>query len=245
MPPDPQTGGHALRDELRALLLRTTTATVATFLFQRGLRSQYIQGVRRLSRRPLPLVGPAFTLRYIPAREDVDVAATFRDPAHPQRLAIERVPAGSVLVMDCRREVRSAAAGGVLLKRLEVRGCAGLVTDGALRDCDAIAELDMPVFCAGPSAPTNLTRHHAVDIEVPIGCGDAPVYPGDVLIGDGDGVVVIPRGIAAEIGEEAAEKERLEEFLLEEIAKGAPVPGTYPPDAATLARYPDWLAARA
>lgn len=251
MPSEFQTGVPAvapvngvLNGGLPALLGRSTSATVATLLFRRGLRNQLIQGVQCLSRPARRLVGAAFTLRYIPAREDIDHSGSFRDPGHPQRLAIDQAQPGSVLVIDCRGDVRSAAVGGMLVKRLEVRGCAGLVTDGALRDSDEIARLSMPVFCAGRSALTTLTRHHAVDVDVPIGCGDAPVYPGDMLVGDGDGVVVIPRGIAQEIGEEAAEKERLEEFLLEEIARGAPVIGTYPPDETTLARYRAWLTAR-
>lgn len=242
--PDRADSQPAMPEGLRAALLQSSTATLATLLWQRGLRNQFVQGVQRLSRRPLMLVGPAFTLRTIPAREDIDVPEVFRDPAHPQRLAMERVPPGSVLVMDCRGDVRSGSAGGILLKRLEVRGCAGLVTDGALRDADAIAELAMPVFCGGRSAPANLTRHHAVEFEVPIGCGDAPVYPGDILVGDGDGVVVIPRHLAPEIAEQAVEKERLESFVLEEIAAGAPLPGTYPPNEATLARYRDWSKGR-
>lgn len=235
---------HPLYDldaRLRALLQRTCTATVASVLFRRGLRNQYVQGVQRLSRAPLQLLGTAFTMRYIPAREDIDMPSSFRDAAHPQRLGIERVPAGSVLVMDCRGDRRSAAAGDILLKRLEVRGCAGVVTDGALRDCDAIAEMSMPVFCGGRSALSNLTRHHAVELEVPIGCGDAPVYPGDVLLGDGDGVVVIPREMVADIAEEAAEKERYDAFVHEQIANGAPVPGIYPPNEATMARYRNWV----
>lgn len=226
---------------LRAALEQTSSATVASALFQRGLRGQYIQGVQRLSPSSGKLVGTAFTLRCIPAREDIDVSASFRDPQHPQRLAIERVPAGSVLVIDCRGDRRSAAAGDMLLKRLEVRGCAGVVTDGALRDCDTIAAMSMPVFCGGRSALTNLTRHHAVEMEVPIGCGDAPVYPGDVLLGDGDGVIVIPHDIAAEVAREALEKDRLDAFLHAQIADGAPILGTYPPDEAMMARYREWL----
>lgn len=232
---------YELDVELRTLLQGTCTATVASVLFQRGLRNQYIQGVQRLSRAPLQLLGTAFTMRCIPAREDIDLPSSFRDPAHPQRLGIELIPAGSVLVMDCRGDRRSAAAGDILLKRLEVRGCAGVVTDGALRDCDTIADMSMPVFCGGRSALGSLTRHHVVECEVPIGCGDAPVYPGDVVLGDGDGVVIIPREMAADIAAEAIEKERLEVFVHEQIANGAPISGTYPPNEAMMSRYRDWV----
>ena len=168
------------------------TATIATALFKRGLRNQFVQGVRRLQAGAKVMVGPAFTLRYIPAREDLDVVAAFRDPQHPQRLAVETVPAGHVLIMDCRRDASAASAGAILATRLQVRGCAGLVTDGGLRDVEEIAELALPAYCAAPSAPTNLTKHHAVDINLPIGCGSTPVYPGDIVVGDADGVIVVP-----------------------------------------------------
>lgn len=226
-----------LDEAVRAQYLRTSTATLATALFKRGLRNQFVQGVARLSNERIKMVGPAFTLRYMPAREDLDVVEAFRDPSHPQRLAVETVPSGHVLVMDCRRDASAASAGAILLTRLMVRGCAGVVTDGGLRDADEIADLAIPAFCASPSAPTNLTKHRAVDINVPIGCGTAPVFPGDIIVGDGDGAIVIPRGIAEELAEEVARQESLESFILDEIRGGRPLPGVYPPNEATLERY--------
>lgn len=221
------------RDRLR----RASTASIATLLHKRGFRGQFIQGVRRLGAAGERMVGPAFTLRYIPAREDLDAVQAFRDPTHPQRVAVETVPPGHVLVMDCRRDATAASLGSILFTRLQVRGCAGVVTDGGVRDADPIAAMDMPCFSGGPSAPTNLTRHHAVDIGLPIGCGGAPVYPGDVLVGDGDGVIVIPAHLADEIAAEAAGMEAFEDFVLLEVQAGAPVIGTYPPNDATLARF--------
>ena len=141
-------------------------------------------------------MGQAFTLRYIPAREDLNPIEVFRNPDHPQRAAVETVPPGHVLVMDCRGDASAASAGSILHKRMEVRGCAGLVTDGGLRDAELIAQSPMPAFCANPSAPTNLTKHQALDMNVPIGCGGAPVFPGDLVVGDGDGVVIVPLEIA-------------------------------------------------
>jgi regulator of RNase E activity RraA len=226
-----------LSTETRDRLMAVSTATLATILFKRGLRTQFIQGVERLSARPLKMVGPAFTLRYIPAREDLDVIEVFRNPEHPQRKAIETVPPGHVLVMDCRQDKSAASAGGILATRAMIRGCAGIVTDGGLRDADEIAELAMPTFCAGRSAPTNLTRHHAIDLNVPIGCGTAPVFPEDIMVGDGDGVIVLPRGIADEVALEAFNQDKLESFILGEIKGGAALRGTYPPDEATLARF--------
>jgi regulator of RNase E activity RraA len=224
-------------DTIRDQLSGVSTPTLATILFKRGLRNQFIQGVKRLGRKRPKLVGPVFTLRYIPAREDLDVVSVFRDPEHPQRKACETIPPGSVLLMDCRGDSTAASAGSILMTRLMVRGCAGVVTDGGLRDADIIAELDIPSFCATPSAPTNLTKHHAVDLNVPVACGGVAVYPGDWAVGDGDGVVIVPSHLVAEIAVEAIEQERLEDFIALEVAAGAPLPGTYPPGPELLARY--------
>lgn len=227
----------AVSAEAIAILAAAATSSIATLLHKRGLRGQYVQGVQLIGPPGKRMAGPAFTLRYIPAREDIDVVEAFRDPRHPQRLAIETVPPGHVLVMDCRRDASAASGGSLLLTRLQVRGCAGLVTDAGLRDVGTIGELDLPCFAAGASAPTNLARHHAVDIDVPIGCGGAPVFPGDIVVGDGDGVIVIPAHLAEAIAADVGPMEAFEDFALAEIAAGAPVIGTYPPDAATEARY--------
>jgi len=216
------------------------TATLTTQLFKRGLRNVFIQGIRRMSAVKENMVGEAFTLRYIPAREDLDLISAFDNPEHPQRKAVETVPPGQVLVMDCRRETRAASGGNILLTRLKVRGAAGIVTDGCLRDSEAIGMMDFPVYGAGGSAPLNLVCHHAVDINLPIACGGVAVFPGDVLVGDGEGVVVIPAHLAAEVARDAHEQETLEEFVLGEITGGRALPGTYPPNADTLARYREW-----
>jgi regulator of RNase E activity RraA len=206
-------------------------------LHKRGLRNQYVHGARLLGTAEKRMAGPAYTLRYIPAREDLDVVEAFRDPKHAQRLAVDSVPAGHVLVMDCRRDATAASGGSILFTRLEVRGCEGVVSDAGVRDSAAIADLTIPVFCAGAIAPTNLARHHAVDVNVPIGCGGAPVFPGDIMVGDSDGVMVIPSEIAAEVAAEVAPMEAFEDFALAEVRSGRPVIGTYPPDADTQARY--------
>lgn len=226
-----------LAPETAARLKRASTASIATLLHKRGFRNQYVQGARRLGAQAERMVGPAFTLRYIPAREDLDVVEAFRDPTHPQRVAVETVPPGHVLVMDCRRDASAASLGSILFTRLQVRGCAGVVTDAGARDAETIAAMAIPCFAAGASAPTNLTKHHAADIGLPIGCGGAPVYPGDVMVGDGDGVIVIPRHLADEIAAEAAGMEAFEDFVLLEIEAGRPVIGTYPPNEETKARF--------
>lgn len=227
----------ALSDVGRARLLRASSASVATLLHKRGLRNQYIQGVRLMGHPDARMVGPAFTLRHIPAREDIDVVQAFADPSHPQRVAVDTVPSGSVLVMDCRRDASAASCGGLLFARLQARGCVGLVTDAGVRDAREIAGMTMPCFAAGAVAPTNLSRHHALDINVPIGCGGAPVYPGDILVGDFDGVMVIPAALAEALAEETVEMERFERFVQGEITRGEPVIGLYPPDSAARARY--------
>ncbi len=220
---------YILSDATRAKLMTISTASVATALYKRGLRNQFIQNVHPVSWKGANMVGQAFTLRYIPAREDRNPITVFRNADHPQRVAVETCPAGHVLVMDSRKDPRAASAGSILITRLAVRGCAGVVSDGGFRDAEGIGRLDMPAYHQRPSAPTNLTLHEALDINVPISCGDAPVFPGDVMLGDGDGVMVIPAHLADEIAEECIGMECFEEFVLEQVLHGAPVIGLYPP----------------
>ncbi len=234
-----------MRPDTLERLRTASTATLTTLLFKRGLRNVYMQGVRPLSLTSANMVGPAMTLRYIPAREDLDHIGMFADPSHPQRRAVETARAGCVLVQDCRGDTRVASGGQILVTRLMVRGAAGMVTDGGLRDSGPIAAMPFPVFFAKPSAPLNLVQHHAVDIDVPIGCGGVPVYPGDIIVGDADGVVALPAALADELAEEAVEQEQLEAFILERIAAGASLPGTYPPNAETQAAYRAWRASKA
>jgi regulator of RNase E activity RraA len=231
-----------LPSEVFDLLSRASTATVTTQLFKRGLRNTFLYGVRPLNRAHASFVAEAVTLRYIPAREDLDVLAVFDDYDHPQRRAIETTGPGQVLVMDCRGEGRAASAGEILITRLLRRGAAGVVSDGSFRDSPALQRLPFPVFCGSVSATTNLALHHAVDIQVPISCAGVPVYPGDVLVADEEGVVCVPRHLAAEIAQPAADQQLQEEFILEKIQAGAPLRGTYPPDEATLKEYQQWLA---
>ena len=223
------------------LLRHVSVATLCTQLFKRGFRNVYIQGIARLTKPSTGnLVGPAFTMRNIPAREDIDKITAFDNPEHPQRKAIESVPPGHVLVLDCRGETRVASGGQILTTRLKVRGAAGLVSDGPVRDSTEIAKMDFPVYCAGGSAPLNLIFHHAIDLNVPIGCGGVAVYPGDMIVGDEEGVVVIPQHLADEVAVDAVEQEKMEAFILERIEGGARLPGTYPPSEETKAAYAVW-----
>lgn len=218
-----------LNSETRQKLMGVSTATIATALFKRGFRNQMIQDVRPLNHKLPNMVGEAFTLRYIPAREDLNPITVFSDPAHPQRKGIEDCPPGHVFVVDSRKDPRAASAGGILVTRLMKRGAAGIVTDGGFRDSPEIAELPFPAYHNRPSAPTNLTLHQAVDTQVPIACGDAPVWPGDVLVGDGEGVIVIPAHLADEIAAEAHEMTAFEDFVQEKVNEGRSIVGLYPP----------------
>ena len=232
---------ESISSEIHDLLTKVSTATLTTLLFKRGFRNIFMQGVAPLHKPgAVNLVGPAFTVRNIPAREDLDVIEAFRDPDHPQRKAIEMAPPGSVLVQDCRGEKTVACCGSILATRMKVRGLAGMVADGPVRDSGVVAELGIPFFCSGGSAPTNLIKHHTIDMNLPIGCGGVAVYPGDIIVGDLDGVVVLPRYLVEEVAIAAAEQEHMEEFILWRIAAGAALPGTYPPNEDTLNDYLKW-----
>jgi regulator of RNase E activity RraA len=232
MPLSPST-----RDKLKTV----SVATLTTALFKRGLRHQFIQDVRPLNPGLPNMVGEAFTLRYIPAREDLNPLSVFQDRGHPQRKAVEDCPPGAVFVIDSRKDARAASAGGILVSRLMVRGVAGVVTDGGFRDSPEIAKLAIPAYHNRPASPTNLTLHHAIDINVPIGCGDAPVFPGDVVVGDGEGVVVLPANIADELAAEAVEMTAFEDFVQEEVLKGRSILGLYPAtDPQTKVDFEAW-----
>ena len=217
-----------MNQKTREKLMGVSVATLATALYRRNLRNQVIQGVGPVQPKGRNMVGPAFTLRYMPAREDRNQLVEFRNPHHPQRIAIETCPKGHVLVMDSRRDARAATAGDILMTRLMVRGAAGVVTDGGFRDAMNIGKLDMPAYYQRPSPPTNLTCHEAIEINCPIGCGDVAVFPGDVLVGDDDGVIVIPADLVDEVAEEATTMTAYEDFVIEEVQNGATIIGLYP-----------------
>jgi len=223
-------------------LKTVSTATLASALYKRGLRNQMVQGAVPLSPpKGGSMVGEAYTLRYIPAREDLNPMTVFRNHGHPQRKAVEECPAGAVMVIDSRKDARAASAGAILATRLVVRGCAGMVTDGGFRDSAEIGALEMPSYHQRASAPTNLTLHQAIDVNVPIGCGDAPVFPGDVVVGDMDGVIIIPAEIADEIAAEAVEMTAFEDFVIERVRGGQKTLGLYPPtDESNLEVFAAW-----
>ena len=225
----------SLWDDLKV----ASAATLSTVLIRHGLGRTMMQGVFPL-RRGSRLAGEAMTLRFVPAREDLGNPAMLADPEYPQRKAVENIPAGKVLVVDARGELRAGILGDILVTRMAARGAAGLVTDGALRDAASIRRMEWPVFAAGAHPAQHTDRHFAVGIDEIIACGGVAVVPGDVIVGDDDGVVVLPRAVAAEIAREARAQDELETFVQRKIAGGASIRGVYPPNDATRAEFEAW-----
>ena len=217
-----------LTGKIKNIFLKSSVATISTALFKRGLRNQFIQGVSPLNPNLSNMVGYAFTVRYIPAREDLNTLDVFRNPEHPQRVAMEKCPKNHVLIFDSRKDARAASAGAILVTRLMVRGCAGVVTDGGFRDSSEIKKLEFPTYHLRPSSPTNLTLHQAIDINVPIGCGDVAVWPNDLIVGDQEGVIVIPNKIIEEISEEVKSMTVYEDYVIDKVQNGSSIRGLYP-----------------
>lgn len=232
-----------LAEETLPALRTVSTATITTLLTRHGLRRAVVAGVRPCAPGDR-LVGEAFTLRYIPAREDLDWTGTIDNLADAQRVAIERVPPGQVLVMDARGDISSGSLGAILATRLQFRGVAGVVTDGAVRDHAEIGALQMPVFCRAAHPGANKIIYHPQDFGLPIGCGGVAVFPGDVIVGDDDGAVVVPRHLANQVAVDGVEMERMERFIVERIRAGRSIVGTYPLDAEGLAEYERWKSGR-
>jgi regulator of RNase E activity RraA len=229
-----------LSPEIFEMLRIPSTATLTSVLAKRGLRNTFMTGVRPLAPKTR-MVGQAFTLRYIPSREDLDQTGVVDNLTDPQRIAVESVGPNDVLVIDARGDVRAGSMGAILATRMKQRGATGAVTDGAFRDSPEIAACGLPAYARAAHAATNKTIHHPTDVQLPVACGGVAVFPGDVIVGDDEGVVVIPRHLAAEVATEAVAQERREEFIMEKIRNGASIVGVYPPNEKTLAEYAEWL----
>ena len=213
-----------------------STGTLTTQLLHRGFRQRFLVGVKPLNARAARFVGEAYTVRLIPAREDIDTFDALQR-GDLQWTAVEEIPSGHVLMVDANKDVRAGVYGDMLLTRLWQRGAAAVVTDGAFRDGPAIASMEIPAYSATTTATSRLSFFHVADLQVPIGCMDVAVYPGDVVVGDLEGVVVIPRHLAVEIAIESEQQEELETYLLGRLAAGEPTAGLYPPSAVVLAEY--------
>jgi regulator of RNase E activity RraA len=216
-----------LSSKTHAALLHIGTSTLTGVLNRRGLRSMFMQDVWPIRHGIPRMVGIAFTMRFIPSREDKD-GPSARGRGQIQSQAMETCPPGHVLVVDSRGDPRAASAGDLYVGRLKARGCAGIVTDGGLRDTDGIFKTGLPAYHRRASSPPSPIAHHPCDLNLPIGCGGVAVYPGDVIVGDCDGVVVIPPEIADEVAEEGLATTLYEEFAEQEVARGRALPGLFP-----------------
>ena len=215
-----------------------STATLTSVLRSQGITRSFMHGVVPLASN-MRMAGPAYTLRYIPSREDLDEEPV-DNLKDVQRIGIEQFIEGSVFVIDARGDTRAGTMGSILAKRLQVKGAAGIVTDGAYRDSPAIISSGLPSFAAGMNAHTNKTIHFPSEIQVPVACGEVAVLPGDIIVGDSEGVVVVPSKLAQETAKRAIEMERKEEFIYQKISSGSSIVGTYPPNEKTLEEYENW-----
>jgi len=225
-----------LAPDLRAALLKVSAATVTTVLIKKGVRRNFIVGARPLVGDGVRVVGEAFTLRFIPVREDMATTESWANP-RSTRTAIEEMPAGCIAVADAMGVTQAAIFGDILAMRMKVRGVAALVTDGMLRDLDGMRATGLPTWCAGVAAPPSVGGLTFVGWQEPIGCGGVAIYPGDIVIADKDGAVCIPKAMVEAVAAEATEQEAFETWVFEQIKNGAKLPGTYPPNEETKARY--------
>jgi regulator of RNase E activity RraA len=217
----------ALLDTTRDALLKVATSTITGALHRRGLSNMLMQDVNPLRLTQARMVGIAYTMRFIPFRQDkAGVNAPYRGQTQVQ--AMEECPPGHVLVVDSRGDPRAASAGDLYIGRLKARGCAGIVTDGGLRDSEGILKVGLPAYLRRPSSPPSPIVHQALDLNLPIACGGVAVYPGDIVVGDCDGVVIIPADIVDAIAEEVSATTLYDEFAEEEVARGRPLPGLFP-----------------
>jgi regulator of RNase E activity RraA len=229
----------ALDASAAAALARITTATITTVLLKKGLRNVWMRGTRPLNPGQPRLVGPAFTLRFVPAREDLATPASWSNPIST-RAAIEAMPAGCIAVVDAMGVTDAGIFGDILCARMKKRDVAALVTDGVVRDVAGVRATGLPVWCAGAAAPPSVAGLTFVGWGEPIGCGGVAVFPDDVVVVDDDGAVLIPAALVNDLVAEAQEQERLETWIMDEVGRDAVLPGLYPPNAESRARYEAW-----
>ena len=229
-----------LSPELVQMLSGVTTAMLTTVLLKKGLRNVWMRGAKPLRAGPPRLVGRAFTLRFVPAREDLATPASWAAPIST-RAAIEAMPAGCIAVVDALGVTDAGIFGDILCGRMQKRGVAALVSDGVVRDVQGVMATGLPVWCQGTAAPASVAGLTFVGWQEPVGCGGVAVFPNDVVVADADGAIVIPAALLAEVIAEAVEQERMEAWIIAEVAAGVPLPGLYPPNEETKARYAAWV----
>ena len=222
-------------------LKKLSVATITMQLLKNGFRNSAMTGVKPLNLPTIPIIGPAYTLRFIPGREDLSSPEVLGNKKYCPRLAIENVPPNSILVIDGRQKANIAVLGDILIERLKFRGAAGIVTDGGVRDLEQCLLADFPIYAAGAAAPASITGHAAGDLQSPIGCGGIAVLPNDLIIGDRDGIAVVPAKLVNKISVDGLEQERFERYAKMQIKNGASVIGTYPPNSKMKLSYQNWI----
>jgi regulator of RNase E activity RraA len=220
-----------------------STATLTTVLLKKGLRNVWLRGTRPLRAGQKRIAGPAFTLRFVPAREDLATPESWASPVST-RAAIEAMPVGCIAVVDAMGIRDAGIFGDILCQRMKVRGVTGLVTDGVMRDAAGVIATELPVWCNGAAAPPSVGGLTFVGWQQPIACGGVAVFPGDTIVVDDDGAVVIPQAVLDEVIAIAVEQEKFEAWVIDEVRSGAPLPGLYPANAETRARYEDFRKAQ-
>ena len=228
--------GKTISEATRAQLASASTATISSVLRKHGFNEMYLEGLRALHPEKR-MVGQAFTLRFVPTRPDLDPTGEFDNTTNKQRIAVESVRPGDVLVIEARGDTRAGTLGDILATRIWQRGAAGIVSDGAFRDTPGFSEIDMPTYSKDQNPNLSSTVHHPIEINGPIVCAGVTVLPGDVMVGDGEGVIVIPVDMAEQIAQEADEQEQREEFIIGKIREGHSILGVYPPNEETLAEF--------
>ena len=225
---------------LAAKFKKISTATLTMQLLKRGIKSIWMHGPKPLGLNQDRIAGPAYTLRFLPGREDLNGPEILKRTDLAQRRAIEECPPDHILVVDALGRNDGAAIGDILATRLQVRGVAGLVSDANVRDADGVLASGLPVWCPGAAAPASIANLSDGELNVPIGCGGVAVIPGDWIIADNDGVVVVPKNFAEEIARDGLEQEIHEEFILTQVKNGAPIPGHYPPNEVNISKNREW-----
>jgi regulator of RNase E activity RraA len=228
-----------LSDSVRNQLMTASTATISSVLRKHGYNGMYLEGLRPLHPEKR-MVGQAFTLRFVPTRPDLDPTGEFDNTTNKQRIAVESVGPGQVLVIEARENTSAGTLGDILATRIWKRGAAGIVSDGAFRDTPSFSEIDLPTYSKAQNPNLSSAVHHPIEINGPIVCAGVTVLPGDVVVGDGEGVIVVPVGMAEQVATEASEQEQREQFIIGKIQEGHSILGVYPPDEKTLAEYDEW-----
>jgi regulator of RNase E activity RraA len=229
------------RAETIEILKNASTAAITGLLLKKhGFRMRAISGVRPIDSRNCRFAGPAFTLRYVPQREDLSVSGDIANPNNAMLKATQQISPGSVLVMDMMGNGSVGGLGDVLTTSFQAQGVAGIVADGGMRDVGEISQLGMPVYCKGPAAPPSPSALIPIDIQQPIACGGVLVFPGDFIVADDDGVAVIPAHVADDVADQVVDKELMESWIRSRVAEGEGVFGLYPPNEANLEKYREW-----